>query len=261
MANLLTLLFILLPSLAWGMPGLMPPAEIPAGGGGGAFPVVAAVTTSTQTANASNHAHVIPSGSSGDLIVMGCAIDAAPVVTPASGWTALINLAAPANTNKGYIQYRVADGSEVVTPTTFTAFTTTTDGSTAQTERSACVSYRITGQRSASFIEAASANAVSTNLPDPPSMTASWGAVNNLWLAFASSDDNMAFTGMPSGFAAKDTGGDTLDKAATGNTTAGAEVIGAYKQDAVATLNPGTFSVGGNIFENSAFTVVIRPVD
>lgn len=253
MANLLIALLLLLPSLAWGFPGLMPPAKIPAGGGGGAFPVVAAVVTSTQTANSSNHSHALPSGiASGHLLVMGCQVDAASAVTPASGWTQLEEVNAPASTNTGYIQYRVADGGE---STPFVAFTT------GATERSACVTYRITGQAGSSFIESASAAIASANPINPPSLTASWGALNNLWLIFGGSDDAIAFSAMPSGFSAEDTSGDGLDRAATGNTSAGAEVIGAQKQDAVATLDPAAFSNTGNATEGTAFTVVIRPTD
>ena len=89
--------------------------------------------------------------------------------------------------------------------------------------------------------------------PDSPSLTASWGAENNLWLAVAGgADDDVAATGYPTGY----TNG--IDTLSGGGLNSSAEVFSSRRENATATEDPAAFTLAsGEAWV--ANTIVIRP--
>ena len=89
--------------------------------------------------------------------------------------------------------------------------------------------------------------------PDSPSLTASWGTENNLWLAVAGgADDDVAATGYPTGY----TNG--IDTLSGGGLNSSAEVFSARRENATATEDPAAFTLAsGEAWV--ANTIVIRP--
>lgn len=87
----------------------------------------------------------------------------------------------------------------------------------------------------------------SSDTSNPPSLTASWGQMKNLWFVGGANGAGGNFSGAPSGFSGFTENGDL-----------GAKTSSAYKEDEVATLNPGAFSGAGG-GQEAGCTVVVRP--
>jgi hypothetical protein len=95
--------------------------------------------------------------------------------------------------------------------------------------------------------EVATAQGNSTNA-NPPSLTASWGAEENLWIATMGTDGTVVATAAPANFAGLDTlAGDS----------SGASTSHATRAFTGATLDPGTFT--SSTEQWAATTIVIRP--
>ena len=94
----------------------------------------------------------------------------------------------------------------------------------------------------------------SGNQPNPPSLTASWGALENLWFVFSSgtNDDNL-YTAGPAGYSDF-----TEHVTGAGSGTLGGEIAGAHLASAVATEDPGEFTLDGSESVVSQ-TLVVQP--
>lgn len=148
-------------------------------------------------------------------------------ITAPAGWTsggALIN------SRIGWF-WKIASGSEGATVSVTCSATTSVSATV----------WQISGNHASQAPESSIVSAVSA---DPPSLTASWGAANNMFIACFSGTVITAPT-PPSGYAL----GATLNSGANG--------IGCYmvgKLSALATDDPGVFSVN----TNQIWTMVVR---
>lgn len=156
----------------------------PAGGGGGSIQIDATATGGTASA-ATSHSVPMPSGSGGLLVMLFRATRGTgnAGVTAPTGWTK----ASSGATSWGELAvlYRVADGSEGANVTV----------ATDSVAYAAFITHRISGsETSGTYLEA---TVSAMNASDPPSLTPSWGAAENLWLAVDSTRDPFAasFTG------------------------------------------------------------------
>lgn len=170
------------------------------------------------------------------------------IATPPSGYTeimAQVNRDGLANLA---VYGKVADGSE--------------DGGTATAvlDSNATGSHIVIRVTAASWfqtigsVEAGVANVQAGTAPDPPSLTASWGAEDNLFIAIgAAADDDVDFTVAPTNYV-------DLENIVSGaGTNAGCSCGAAFLEvTADATDNPGTFTLASS--ESwVANTLVVRP--
>ena len=214
-----------------------------ASGAGGGFPQVQSVTETSFGTDALNHLVAMPATvNSGDLLIVLSQFDGGvdPSGAP-TGWSQLW-------TGNGSGYAKVADGTEGGT---------TVDFATSASESGAAQTYRISdwyGQLSG--VEVGTAIGTSGTSIDPPSLTATWGAANNLWIAAAFwQDDDETVTG--GGYPTNYTNG--VDTLATGPINTNGSVGTARREFAAAdTENPGAFTITGSesVYAN---TIVIRP--
>lgn len=201
------------------------------------FPVVAGDNTySSGGSNLTSHPLNMPiSIAAGDLLIAIVALGTNGTTNSISGWSRISG----GDTNRNLVYAKIASGSE---------------GSTQSlvldpAKNCRAVVVRITGAH-ASMPELTTVNpGGNTATPDPPSETASWGALKNLWLAFTSVVGTArTVTSNPSGFSAVGSGS--------------ANVFVAQKNDEIATLDPGVFTLNGVVNVGTAGaigTIVVRP--
>lgn len=220
-----------------------------------AFASITSVTETTFSSAAGSFAFNLPATiNSGDLLLLLVSLQSEPdqddenmtaTDSTSDAWTELQD-EYEGNRGQWGVWSKVADGDE--------------DGGTVtvsianQATAAGQVLRIINWYGSASGVEIGSIAFVqlSTN-PNPPSLTASWGAEDNLWIAICHAiDDDATVSAAPSGYSG-------LDYAITGGgTNAGATIGHAYLENAAATENPGTFTISET--ENTgANTIVIRP--
>lgn len=212
------------------------------------FPAVIAVSETLVTANAASVVAAIPDGSnvSGRLVVLAVACDGVTAMTwPGSpAWTVLDAGNDGSAASRLEVRYRFVDGSEGWSGT---GQTITVSGGT---EQWCAHGVLISGQHASQAPEVAAATGASGNF-DPPSLTASWGAEDNLWLVFAGADGGPAVTGWPASYADNQQEGDT------GGAAAGVTGAMATRNLNGATDNPGAFANDTDPWR--ALTVVVRP--
>ncbi len=190
------------------------------------FPKVSGFNSSKVTDEKTTFNITLPSGvEKDDLLLIAqtfVGVSAGATATVPAGWTAVTDI------DNYMAVYRVSDGSEGSS----VAFTYDIASITVAN------SVRI-GRNTYIGNPEETHNTGSNGLPDPPSHTASWGALNNLWIAFGSNFRNAQLTidGIPSGF----TNGTNLNSDHD-HTASDLNQASAQKEDAVATLNPGTFA-------------------
>lgn len=196
---------------------------------------------STEPLNTTSHDVPIPAGTtSGDLLIAIAVIDGTSgSETAPSGWSALLNVDESTGTHRVIGWYKTAGASE--SATTFT---------TAASEKSTTVVYRIDGQDSGTAPEAATAEGAGDTSPgDPPNLAPSWGSEETLWIAFVGLDTADEPTGAPSGYA------NLATDSAGGSTGTGYGI--AYKVATSSSDNPGAFTGGSS--EWCAATIAVRP--
>jgi hypothetical protein len=120
---------------------------------------------------------------------------------------------------------------------------------------SIALTYRITGWSGdvANIESADTAYLEGAQYPDPPSVTASWGSADNLFIAITSGiDDDATYSAAPTNYS-------NLQQHQGGyGTNSSIEIAGAERQYASASDDPGTFTMSE--FEATiAQTVVIKP--
>lgn len=200
------------------------------------FPALLDVTGTDSSTNSANHAIAMPSSASvGDLLVMIVTTNVATTTTTPSGWTLLYT--ETSITPRTSIYYKGADGTEGGT---------TVDVVTA----SSCLMSGIVSRVAAATYSGAPELTTPANgssvAPDSPSLSPSWGALNTLWIAVASTTNNRTVTSYP--YATSQT-----------QTTNGPLVAVCYTGVNAAFLDPPAFALSVSTTW-AAFTVAIRPV-
>ncbi|HIP73391.1 MAG TPA: hypothetical protein EYH05_18580, partial [Anaerolineae bacterium] len=162
------------------------------------FPVVSATNSGVDGANTTLHTINLPANiNSGDLLLAFFCVDGPRTTTWPSGWTKIVDDVAANTFSAVAVAYRVADGTEG----------STISVTSSASEQSSHVTYRITNWHGASPPEAASAIA-NTQTPDPPSLTVSWGADDNLFVAGVGNNDGTSTpTSWPVGYTANQASG------------------------------------------------------
>lgn len=205
-------------------------------------PVVATIASGNDTGNATSHTVNLPSGTvSGNLMITQVSMDGNTTLTWPAGWTVL----APATSSGGdgtqEVRYRFADGGEGA------SMIVTTAGS----EAGSWISYRITLAHASTPPEAGITTTGSSGSPNPPSVTASWGAEDNLFIAtYGWGVGNQGHTSFPTGY----TGSQTV--ATFSNTNVAASAM-ATKAATAATDDPGNATISTSTWV--ANTLVVRP--
>ncbi len=204
-----------------------------------AFPVVQAINTSSEPINTANHTVNLPSSiSSGDLLIVFFSCDANETVTWPGGWTSIFH---QTNSNTLDIGYKIADGAEGAAVTVLTG----------TNEKSAHLSYRITGHDSAQAPQASTGATSTSTSPNPDSLTPTGGAKDYLWIAVEGNDDGRD---SPSVYPSSYTNGQTSAQGSRG----GANVAVARRELNAASEDPGAFTIPSE--EWVACTVAVHPI-
>lgn len=201
----------------------------------GSFPQVASITVTFTSVEP--HLIAMPATvNAGDLLYIAYANGHGTAPTPPAGWNLL---ATTPNGTRLSNFYKIANGTEGGTNQSFI------DGGGGDTSAQV---YRITGWHGTTPPEMpAGATGNDTN-PNPPSLTASWGAADNLWLAvMACAPGSVTVSAYPSSYTnGQDDGSGTF------------MVASARRELNTATENPGAFTANSTLWV--AQTVVVRPV-
>jgi len=190
------------------------------------FPIVAGVNGGKNETDSTSHTVNLPSGISvGDLLIVFFVSDGNPTITFPSGWTQLFNV------NNGSVVrfgawYRIADGTEG----------STINVTTSASEQSAHISYRIINY--SGVPEAGTATTGFSSLPDPPTLTPSWGAKNTLWISAVGYDYYYTVSEYPTNYV-----GGRNDFA---NTTGGVGVGTAWRKLNASSEDPDVFNISAN---------------
>lgn len=199
--------------------------------------------TGGSNAASTSHDLTLPSFSAGDLII----VNAFAVNTPdftwtfdgaTDKWTQLWQVDYPGYA-RGNCKYRVMQGG---------------DGSTltiglSLSRKFAYSIVKVTGWHGTQAPECGTGYNEYSNVQNPPSVTASWGSADNLFLAFDANDSRPITSGLPTNYTGFDAHGAVNDVACART---------AYRQYASASDDPSAFTATGN----STFvvnTVVVRP--
>lgn len=222
----LAILLVLLPGIAYA-----------------AYPTVAALQTTSLTAGTS-HVVDLPACASGDTLLLFSDWDNDPGVRtwPSTSSTDTQLLSSTTRTGVTLeVRYRFADGTE---PASLTV-------SIVNSQRSAHHVYCITGAHGSTPPEVGSATNDFTETPNPPTLTASWGAEDNLWFAATAVGTGRTINTYPTDYSS----GSQTDNGAGSNSGL---IATARRELTSATDNPGTFSftTAGNW---AAQTLVVRP--
>lgn len=188
-------------------------------------------TSLEDAGNVTSHTVTLPANiSSGDLLIICFSTDGAPTITWPSGandaFTEFFNVANGTD-NRFAIAYRQANGLEP----------STVEVATSGAERSAHISYRITGHIDpATQAPEASTGATGVNsAPNPDSLTPTSGAKDYLWLATHGHDRDRTTDTFPADYA----GGISTQGAGAGS----AGVAAAERHLNAASENPGAFTI------------------
>lgn len=215
-----------------------------------AFPAV----SGTATGNGSGAAQSIPlttlTINSGDLIIVIAAHDGAGVATytfdnsTAGTWT---EISSYSNGNVDYeCHAKVADGTED---------SATLSCTISQSEAHCHLVFVITGwDGTITNVEIGTPAYAATGSPDAPSLTASWGSDDNLWIAFYSAEvGGCDPTVWPTGY--------TSNQIQDANRVdaAGAKLAAATRENATATEDPSAWTVDDTSADVVANTIVVKP--
>lgn len=211
-----------------------------------AFPTIASITTtaSANSSGASNNLSLPATIDAGDLLIGIIGRRDRDTWTPPTGWTEIVDVQ-PATENATLAAaYKIADGTEDGGTITFTS------SGTGNLRKGGFV-LRITGWHGSQAPEAATASASTTTDPNPPSLTASWGAEDNLWIVASSSASQNSTGSAPTNYINFTSGGEA------GGTKWGVNM--ATRENAVATEDPGTINWTTDPTGWGACTIVARP--
>jgi len=199
---------------------------------------VKSVTSYVNDTAAASHEVPYPTVAEGDLILVVWLV---PEAWTAVGWDSVEQT--PSGNNFGVLS-KTALGSESG------SFTVTATGTTRRAAFTIIVIE--------DWVEfAVSLLTDSTEALTPPSVTASWGSAENLWLAIGGGRaTNWSFTAGPTGFA-----NFTNTKNETNTSTARYQTAVAYKTETTATVTPDAFEVTDNTdpdYRQTSGLIVVR---
>lgn len=206
-----------------------------------AFPTVQSLIVANSGTTGTTFVASLPSGLvNGDLCIIFICSDNRATGFSATGWTQRpTTLDQSGTAQKGGILYRYCNGTEGTTVTV----------SLGASSAIGALSTRITNALNGQIPENASTTAVGGGpAVDPPSLSPSWGAADNLWFAVGMTQTSEYATAAPTNY----TG---LTNSSTAATSA---VIAAYRQLNASSENPGAFTTNKNN-QNIAQTWAIRP--
>lgn len=198
-----------------------------------AFPVVAALTTSTESSDVTTHTMNLPSGIiAGSLLMAFVTVDGNPTTTPPTGWTSLVNsVVGGAGGAQSNVWYKKATGSE--------GSTVTFETSNAQASAHIVIRCAAHADVAVQAPEQGSMlGGTDTNI-DPPSLTPTGGAKDYLWIAWMSSDTDALgqnVTAYPTNYTAHQT---NVQVSGVG----GANVAIATRELNAASEDPGPFTI------------------
>ncbi len=208
-----------------------------------AFPTIAATNSNQENVNQTVHTVNLPAGiSNGDLLIVGFCLDGdGGAMTWPAGWTELYNVLGPSSVPNLQARFRRADGTEGATITV----------TSTNSEKSASVSYRITGHHTVTDPESATAGGTTAN-PDPPVLNpAGWGTEDTLWIVLYGWDGGRINDAYPASY--------TLSQVTDRNNAAdGCGLAIAGQNINAASENPGTGTINTSD-QWVASTLAIRP--
>jgi hypothetical protein len=169
------------------------------------------------------------------------------IATPPSGYTEIMAQVNRDNLANMAVYAKIADGSE--------------DGGTAtavvdSATTGTAIAIRVTAAswfKDLAGLEVGTAAVQAGTAPDPPSLTASWGAEDNLFIAVGvAADDDVSFTDPPTNYV------DLANVVSGGGTNSGCSCGAAFRELTGATDNPDAFTLASS--ESwVANTLVVRP--
>ena len=206
-----------------------------------ASPTVRSRTTWSSSSASTSHSVTLPATvSAGDLLVVAFVAGVTTITFP-GGWTASITQIVNTTLKRG-VWTKTASGSEGGT-----TITVTVDASS----NAAALSWSI---QNGGALEGSTWGTTGTSTtPNPPSLTTSWAAEDNLWLAVYAAVGTVTTTTYPStpnyinGQTVSSTSGSTDFTVGGGERTV----------TATATENPNTFTISASVFHADG-TLVIR---
>jgi hypothetical protein len=204
------------------------------------FPTIAATATSTNDTATTTQTVSLPTGiSSGHLLIAGLTVRNATAFTWPAGWNGLYQANASGNNHRIELAYRFADGTEG------SSISVTTGNA-----KGAHFCYRITGMHASQAPEAGTAVNATTTTPNPPSVSPSWGAEDNLFIAVCSNDNDNQVNAYPTNY--------SLGQLSVKTTATSTVAIGvAGRQLNASSDDPGTFTISGSE-RTTANTIVVR---
>ena len=220
-----------------------------------AFPSVSDVTETGITGNPTSWVFNLPATvSPGDLLILFCALErnqsGETVADSTSDSWIQLHLFSTGGLVTG-IWAKVADGDEDGGTVTLDASSTTACNAAGQVYRIAAASWR--GTLADDVDIAADSSATTTATPDPPAVTAGWGAEDNLYITFyGGRNDDATVSSYPTNYA------NGIDTLSGGGNNDAAEIGTARRELNAANDNPGTFTISQTEVIIAA-TLVIRP--
>jgi len=203
-----------------------------------------AITETIETSWTKTHTINLPAAQPGDHVLVSWGMAGSGItVTPPAGWTEIvgINLFPQTDTLQWYVWIKEIDGSEASTITV----------TTSRNNQSAAHAIRVKGAR-AGVVEGTTWDVATTSsgygtVLDPPSVTATWGSADQLFVALGYAGGySSTVTAFPSGFSN------------TNDATAGAMVCSATKEATATSDDPSSFTIS-NSNNHRAATIVLRP--
>lgn len=214
-------------------------------GGSGTTPVVESVTETQFGSSTASHLVSMPSSvNSGDLLIILFVVNSVPSVTTPSEWTNVFSRS-DAYYDKLVIFVKISDGTEGGT---------SIDLVSGENKTAAAQVLRISNwYGSLSGLEISSSVSESGTTKNPDSLTATWGALENLWIAVASGgNDDASFIGFPTNYYS------TTSTVSGGGTDNGCEIGSAARGYNTDTEDPSEFILSGGE-SGYALTMVVRP--
>lgn len=216
-----------------------------------AFPTRESVTaTQFSTASTTHNVSMPGTVSSGDLLFIIFSIEGDTTFTTPSGWTSEyvtdVNSGGGVTQGRGALYSRVADGTEG---------STTVNVATGSAAEACAQTYRLSSWfGSAAGIEAATpVTTTTTNSPNPPSFSPSWGAEDTMWIPVVhSADDDEDATSAPTNYINLVS---TISGAGTNN---GCGIGSATRNLNASSEDPGTFSLTASEAVATS-TIAVRP--
>jgi hypothetical protein len=206
------------------------------------FPTVDNTCTSLTSSASTSHSPCLPSGIAvNKLIVVIFSAQGSQTITWPAGWTALCTSTAQAGNLQGETRYRIADGSEG------SSISVSTSGST----RTAHQAYLIGGWGgTSSDVACGTPSANNGTNPNPPALTPSWGAADDLWIVPLAARGGGTISADPASY----TNG---FGSSTGTGTTDAQTRSARRNLNATSDDPGTFTMTSESYVVS--TIAVKP--